>query len=154
MERDQWKCRRCGTATRTLNVHHIRYLNGYAPWEYPENYLLTLCQDCHEAEHSEIPMPTQSNIVTTFPLTKPGDEKFFGYVIGIGGNNLGEEGATYFAIFEYSSERTVYYLPHDMDLIRKLLVFLMGNLESDSDSGIYGKVWIKKTDTGWEVFLP
>jgi 5-methylcytosine-specific restriction endonuclease McrA len=45
MERDGWKCRDCGDAQKTLQVHHCLY-NG-EPWEAKPNHLLTLCEDCH-----------------------------------------------------------------------------------------------------------
>jgi len=51
MQRDGWKCSQCGSETKTLNVHHVQYLNGHAPWEYPKNYLITLCEDCHAESH-------------------------------------------------------------------------------------------------------
>jgi len=46
-ERDNWKCRVCANEEITLCVHHIEYINGRDPWEYPDSYLITLCEDCH-----------------------------------------------------------------------------------------------------------
>ena len=37
-ERDGWSCCRCGDTESTLNVHHLRYVPGHDPWDYP-NYL-------------------------------------------------------------------------------------------------------------------
>lgn len=36
--RDRWKCVECGISDPTivLDVHHIRYLRGRKPWEYPD----------------------------------------------------------------------------------------------------------------------
>ena len=42
MQRDDFKCRECGT-TNDLNVHHIRYIEGRLPWEYDNGDLVTLC---------------------------------------------------------------------------------------------------------------
>ena len=36
--------------TRTLNVHHLAYLPGTAPWDYPDHLLVTLCEEHHQAE--------------------------------------------------------------------------------------------------------
>lgn len=35
----------------TLNVHHKEYIKGRKPWEYENEQLLTLCEECHEIEH-------------------------------------------------------------------------------------------------------
>ena len=48
MERDKFSCRYCGDKEKTLNVHHVIYQRGKAPWEYDAGLLLTLCEDCHE----------------------------------------------------------------------------------------------------------
>jgi len=53
MERDKWKCRYCGTKETTLNVHHTFYERGKAPWEYPNDSLMTLCEPCHERRTAE-----------------------------------------------------------------------------------------------------
>lgn len=37
-----------------LNVHHLHYKRGAAPWEYDDNELVTLCESCHKKEHDEI----------------------------------------------------------------------------------------------------
>ena len=49
-ERDKWRCRKCNAGDKTLHVHHMHYINGRRPWEYPDDTLLTLCADCHENE--------------------------------------------------------------------------------------------------------
>lgn len=50
MQRDEWKCKRCGDKTKTLNVHHRWYEFGNEPWDYPLECLVTLCEDCHQDE--------------------------------------------------------------------------------------------------------
>ena len=52
MERDGFKCRACGSADITLNVHHAYYDKGKMPWEYPDRSLTTLCEDCHNRRHN------------------------------------------------------------------------------------------------------
>jgi hypothetical protein len=48
LERDKFMCQHCLDTTKTLHVHHLVYINGRDPWEYPESHLVTLCCDCHE----------------------------------------------------------------------------------------------------------
>jgi len=47
MSRDKLKCKKCGDSETTLHVHHKLYINGLKPWEYENNQLITLCEDCH-----------------------------------------------------------------------------------------------------------
>lgn len=47
MERDCFACRDCDSATKTLNVHHCFYERG-EPWNTDPDFLLTLCDDCHD----------------------------------------------------------------------------------------------------------
>lgn len=54
-ERDSWRCAYCGNIC-DLEVHHkyySRYPNDQkvAPWNYPDDALITLCHKCHEKVH-------------------------------------------------------------------------------------------------------
>ena len=49
-DRDDWCCQICDDSENTLNAHHIVYIPNKEPWEYNLFDLLTLCEDCHEAE--------------------------------------------------------------------------------------------------------
>src|SRR5215471_9953617 len=51
LERDGWTCCKCGSNTETLHVHHVRYLPGREPWDYPPEFLMTLCEGCHQDEY-------------------------------------------------------------------------------------------------------
>jgi 5-methylcytosine-specific restriction endonuclease McrA len=51
---DDFKCRYCGNHELTLNVHHIHYNKGHKPWEYENDELITLCEDCHKIEHLQL----------------------------------------------------------------------------------------------------
>jgi hypothetical protein len=46
LERDNFECQNCGSEDNTLHVHHYKYTK--TPWEIDQNYLVTLCKDCHE----------------------------------------------------------------------------------------------------------
>jgi hypothetical protein len=46
------KCFRCGTwRTDFFIVHHIDYIQGKRAWEYPDDMLIPLCDNCHKLEH-------------------------------------------------------------------------------------------------------
>jgi len=47
MQRDGFKCCLCGDEETTLNIHHKEYVNGKKPWEYENEMLITVCEDCH-----------------------------------------------------------------------------------------------------------
>lgn len=49
MERDNFFCTSCGDSESTLNVHHcVPYKKDCLIWEYENNELTTLCEDCHK----------------------------------------------------------------------------------------------------------
>lgn len=52
LNRDSFSCRFCGDDKNTLHVHHISY-NG-DPWDTDDNLLITLCDDCHQVEESNL----------------------------------------------------------------------------------------------------
>lgn len=37
-----------------LNVHHKYYVYGKKPWEYDDEALVTLCEDCHQKRHENL----------------------------------------------------------------------------------------------------
>lgn len=49
-ERDNWTCQICGTKDKMLHVHHIAYIKNRKPWDYPDNLLITLCEECHKED--------------------------------------------------------------------------------------------------------
>jgi hypothetical protein len=50
LERDDWVCQRCMDDESTLAVHHLYYILDRDPWDYPNDVLITLCEECHEYE--------------------------------------------------------------------------------------------------------
>jgi len=48
MQMAGFECEDCGTKDKTLNVHHSYYEKDLAPWEYPDQSLHCLCEDCHK----------------------------------------------------------------------------------------------------------
>jgi len=53
MERDGFKCTKCGTGERTLHVHHLKYTVGAMAWESPMEDLTTMCEPCHIGTHGK-----------------------------------------------------------------------------------------------------
>lgn len=47
LSRDNFTCQECFATDKPLHVHHLEYERGIEPWEYPDNCLITLCEDCH-----------------------------------------------------------------------------------------------------------
>jgi len=98
----------------------------------------------------------QKLVVRDWPLKKPGDEMFFGYVVAVGvfPGDWSLEGEMRFADFAYHNEYTRYRIPSDESLLKGLLSYLSANLEMCGDVGMHGKVWVKLTEKGYEVDLP
>lgn len=49
LQRDSFECNNCGSKEKTLHVHHHNYERGKMAWEYDDNLLSTLCEDCHKS---------------------------------------------------------------------------------------------------------
>lgn len=49
LKRDDFACKICGDTESTLHIHHRKYSNG-DPWDIDEQYLITLCENCHHSE--------------------------------------------------------------------------------------------------------
>lgn len=49
-QRDNFTCTYCGSTNRELQVHHLDYINGIEPQDYPDDMLTTLCDVCHAKE--------------------------------------------------------------------------------------------------------
>lgn len=48
LQAEGWKCQFCLTDDHQLHIHHTFYERGVEPWEYPDESLLVLCDNCHE----------------------------------------------------------------------------------------------------------
>jgi len=56
MQNAGFACERCNADDVILNVHHIVYRRGAEPWDYDDDDLACLCEDCHDREHRAIDM--------------------------------------------------------------------------------------------------
>lgn len=52
LQRDEWTCQNCFDKESTLHVHHKIYKRDIEPWDYPNYFLVTLCENCHNYEMS------------------------------------------------------------------------------------------------------
>ena len=53
LQRDDYACQLCGAKAeegKTLHVHHT-YYDGRNPWDYEDDSLITLCDECHKEVH-------------------------------------------------------------------------------------------------------
>jgi len=53
MQRDNFECLKCHEPHQ-LNVHHLYYKNGLKLWEYDDDSMVTLCDDCHNILHDDL----------------------------------------------------------------------------------------------------
>lgn len=49
LQRDEFTCQSCGDTEATLHVHHLAYFNDKECWDIENEFLVTLCYDCHES---------------------------------------------------------------------------------------------------------
>jgi hypothetical protein len=54
-----WKCDRCGSSIKKLNVHHLFYIAGRCVWDYLPESTVVLCDACHHDEHKMLSRPDQ-----------------------------------------------------------------------------------------------
>lgn len=71
MQRDGFRCQHCLSEDKPLQVHHLVYDKDKKPWEYDNNQLITLCEDCHqdETEYSRYLYTDFQVFVRDFKLT-------------------------------------------------------------------------------------
>lgn len=52
--RDNFTCQVCKEQAKKLHAHHKTYVFDWKAWEYPNEYLITLCEYCHLEAHDWI----------------------------------------------------------------------------------------------------
>ncbi len=65
-ERDNFTCRLCHSREKTLEVHHLFYLDLPYAWDYSDDCLITLCADCHDKERNRTPL--EKNLSSTLRM--------------------------------------------------------------------------------------
>jgi hypothetical protein len=64
----EFSCQACSDSESTLHVHHRRYIKGREPWEYDDQELVALCEDCHAIDHECDEMLQEALCATPFTL--------------------------------------------------------------------------------------
>ena len=55
LERDGFRCVKCGVINVLFHAHHTYYYDGdYPIWAYPLEAMRTLCEDCHNGLHNDL----------------------------------------------------------------------------------------------------
>lgn len=92
MQRDEFRCQLCYDDQRTLHVHHKQYAKGRMAWEYPNDELVTLCEQCHDTMHEQQGM--LRDITAKLHVDGPGSVSsaiglLAGWVTGVRGLDFG-----------------------------------------------------------------
>ncbi len=82
LERDNWTCQICIDKTETLHIHHLIYLKDCAPWEYNNNFLITVCAECHDDICNE--KPSIKDIIAHHVLLYGADDSLDWFLKNIG----------------------------------------------------------------------
>lgn len=78
LERDKHKCVQCN-CKYNLHVHHLNYIKNTDPWDYDNNYLITLCDVCHSFE-GKYRIELKNEILKAFDLNKIWSHELSAYV--------------------------------------------------------------------------
>lgn len=92
LSRDKFACVVCGSTDKQLHVHHKRYIAGRNYWDYPDELLVTLCEDCHRKAHNrsipkfasrQKPMKTifYTDLFKEARLPEPNDRIIYSYLV-------------------------------------------------------------------------
>lgn len=98
--------------------------------------------------------------IKDWPLLKPGDEHFFGYIVAMGAvvreKDQGEDTAVKYVDFGYGDQSySRWRLPDDKALRDRLFKHLQDNMDCLFEHGdMYTKLWIIRTETGHKVEEP
>lgn len=66
LNRDEFKCKQCGSEEDMLNIHHICYDGD--PWNVSDDLLITLCESCHKIE-TECLINSKLNVIKSIQKT-------------------------------------------------------------------------------------
>lgn len=95
-ERDKFECVSCGSKDKTLTVHHNYYEQNKNPWEYPDDSLMTLCEDCHKEAQITTKLLKESIKQTSYF-----DMEYIRGVVDITNNHGDEDGKFILTSWEY-----------------------------------------------------
>lgn len=61
LERANYTCEQCGDSETQVHVHHVFYIWGCEPWDYPDYAFKCLCKNCHAEVTAEKEMVKQDS---------------------------------------------------------------------------------------------
>ena len=79
LERAGFECEYCESKENTLHVHHGYYEKGLKPWEYPDESLHCLCENCHPER--QLMLDEIKKLLGKVHISYL--EEIFGYLMGI-----------------------------------------------------------------------
>lgn len=120
LEAAGFECECCGGKEKTLHVHHKYYQKGLKPWEYPDDSLQCLCEDCHVIYQSQ--KESLNKLIRNLDFTET--EELIGYIKGI---NMLEQPKTFFKVESYEEAEGV---ANYWELDTKLLVSSLKKTDS------------------------
>lgn len=82
MKRDEFRCRLCLDTKTSLQVHHKHYVYGKEPWEYPNEDLVTLCEECHLLVETLKKYELDALTGTVLKIGFPDDRYLYSYIDG------------------------------------------------------------------------
>lgn len=79
LTRSDFTCEDCGAGDKTLHVHHTYYEKGLMPWEYPDESLHALCEECHKKAQGT--KDALQRAIGGVPLTE--HDRLIGYALAL-----------------------------------------------------------------------
>lgn len=79
LKRDGYACVYCGEKNKILHVHHMYYVEGKEVFDYDDDALITLCEDCHNKFHTDL--KALNYLYSTTSLDKQNIIRGIAYVI-------------------------------------------------------------------------
>lgn len=97
-QRDDFTCQECFSTDKTLHVHHIKYIGD--PWETPDMYLVTLCEDCHRNEEA-VKKEDLLTILDDCGLTRESAKRVINYVAFVVHKNADDYRTPFWALHNH-----------------------------------------------------
>lgn len=77
LQRDNFTCTKCKSASETLHVHHRWYEENTEVWDYPDIVYQTLCEKCHKNTNPELKLFLLKNILVNLSKLSSNELELF-----------------------------------------------------------------------------
>ena len=108
MEKSGFACSHCETKDVQLNVHHLYYISGREPWQYPDWSLKCLCKNCHKDRHEKSDELEDGEY----------EQEMFEYIFGF--MHDGKDGDDVWHIATTIAEYRIHHKDKTRDFLRKI----------------------------------